>query len=129
MKQVLESKLNRDPGFTGYVALKGFFKITQDWGLSNPQQRNLLGDIPEQTFYKYKKLPEVKLSRDLLERISLVMGIRKALMIMFPTKEQADAWINKANRDFGNSSALEVMLAGSITDLQRVRHYLDAWRG
>jgi hypothetical protein len=57
------------------------------------------------------------------------MGIRKALLILFPTKEQADAWINKANRDFGNSSALDVMLAGSITDLQRVRHYLDAWRG
>lgn len=129
MKQVLESKLNRDPGFTGYVALKGFFKITQDWGLNNQQQRNLLGDIPEQTFYKYKKLPKVKLGRDLLERISFVMGIRKALMILFPTKEQADAWINKANRDFGNSSALDAMLAGSITDLERVRRYLDAWRG
>jgi len=122
-------QIKLDSELTGQVALKGFFKITGDWGLNNTQQRTLLGNLPEQTFYKYKKLPKVKLSHDLLERVSYVMGIRKALMILFSTKDQADAWATKPNRDFGDSSALEVMLAGSITDLSRVRRYLDAWRG
>ncbi|MGR6872405.1 MbcA/ParS/Xre antitoxin family protein [Pseudomonas sp. HK3] len=129
MTAISQPELKADSGFTGQVALKGFFKITNDWGLSNQQQRRLLGNIPEQTFYKYKKLPSVKLNHDLLERISYVMGIRKSLMIMFPSKEQADAWIQKSNRDFGNKSALDAILAGSIVDLARVRKYLDAYRG
>jgi len=69
----------------------------------------------------------VNLNRDVLERISYVLGIRKALMILFQNKEQADAWINKPNGDFGDESALDAMLGGSITDLARVRQYLDAW--
>ncbi len=129
MHQEQDSKLKKDSGFTGYVALKGFFKITDDWGLSNAEQRVLLGSLPEQTYYKYKKLPQVKLNRDLLERISYVMGIRKALTILFPTKDQADAWVRKDNRDFGGTSALDAMLCGSASDLYRVRRYLDAWRG
>jgi hypothetical protein len=112
----------------GYVALKAFFKITEDWGLSNAEQRVLLGDLKEPTFYKYKKLPQVRLNRDLLERISFVLGIRKALTILFPTKEQADAWVRKPNKDFGDTSALDAMLCGSTTDLYRVRRYLDSWR-
>ncbi|ABA59354.1 MbcA/ParS/Xre antitoxin family protein [Nitrosococcus oceani] len=129
MKVNPHKKLDQDSGFTGYVALKGFFKITADWGLNNQQQRILLGNIPEQTFYKYKRLPDVKLNKDILERISYILGIRKALMTLFPNKQRADAWITKPNRDFGNASALDAMLGGSITDLARVRHYLDAWRG
>jgi hypothetical protein len=127
--QEKNSKLQLDAGFTGYVALKGFFKITDDWGLSNAEQRVLLGGLPDQTYYKYKKLPRVKLNKDLLERISYVMGIRKALSILFPTKEQSDAWVRKENKDFGDSSALNTMLCGSISDLYRVRRYLDAYRG
>jgi hypothetical protein len=129
MNTTTACKLALNPTRTGHVALTGFFKITGDWGLTNTQQRILLGDIPEQTYFKYKKLPAVKLSKDLLERISFIMGIRKALLILFPTKEQADAWVSKENRDFGGSSALETMLCGSITDLYRVRRYLDACRG
>ncbi len=127
--QERDSKLKRDPGFTGYVALKGFFKITDDWGLSNAEQRVLLGGLPDQTYYKYKKLPRVKLNKDLLERISYVMGIKKALSILFPTKDQSDAWVRKENKDFGDDSALNTMLCGSISDLYRVRRYLDAFRG
>jgi uncharacterized protein (DUF2384 family) len=129
MTTARKSKLELNPTLAGHVALKGFFKITGDWGLSNSQQQILLGGIPDPTFFKYKKEPMVKLSKDLLERISFVMGIRKALLILFPTKQQADAWIEKANRDFGDTSALDAMLGGSITDLYRVRRYLDAWRG
>ncbi|WP_269724261.1 hypothetical protein [Nitrosococcus watsonii] len=37
MKVDLHKKLNQDSSFTGCVALKGFFKITADWGLNNQQ--------------------------------------------------------------------------------------------
>ncbi|MGD9711226.1 MAG: MbcA/ParS/Xre antitoxin family protein, partial [Thermomicrobiales bacterium] len=39
------------------------------------------------------------------------------------------AWIRSANDAFGGSSALDAMLGGELTDIMRVRRYLDAERG
>ena len=115
----------------GKVALKGFFGICEKWGLSSSEQMTLLGGIPKSTFHAYRKLPEVTLSRDLMERISLVMGIYKALGILFQGEELAHRWIHQANSapPFNGQSALERMLAGSLLDLATVRGYLDAQRG
>jgi hypothetical protein len=38
-------------------------------------------------------------------------------------------WLDTANEAFGGHSALEIMLHGELTDLMRVRNYLDAERG
>ena len=40
-----------------------------------------------------------------------------------------DAWIKAGNAAFAGSSALDIMLGGELTDLMRVRRYLDAERG
>ena len=82
---------------TGKVALKGFFKITDEWNLTPSNQKILLGDIPNSTYSKYKKLPDVKLPHDMLERISYILGIYKALRILFPTLQQANEWVKKDN--------------------------------
>lgn len=115
----------------GRVALKGFFAITDHWGLRAGEQQVLLGGIGRTTFAKYRKLPEVALARDTLERISYILGIRKALLILFGSEKRAIAWLRKSNQaqPFHGRSALDRMLAGSITDLAVVRHYLDAMRG
>ena len=39
------------------------------------------------------------------------------------------AWIKAPNQAFDGGSALAVMLKGELTDLMRVRRYLDAARG
>ena len=57
------------------------------------------------------------------------MGIHKALRIMFSEAPRGYAWIRAANEAFGGSSALDVMLGGELTDIMRVRRYLDAERG
>ena len=112
----------------GQVALKGFFRIAEEWGINASEQRILLGDIPRNTYTKYKALPEVKLSSDMLERISYVLGVYKALQVLFPTREQAAAWIRKKNTayPFNGNSALALMLNGRVTDLADVRRYIDA---
>ena len=91
----------------------------------------LLGGIPKSTYHAYRKLPEVSLGRDLLERISLVMGIFKALEILFQSQEQAHQWIHQPNTaaPFHGQSALDRMKAGSLVDLAAVRQYLDSQRG
>lgn len=115
----------------GRVALKGFFKIADLWELSVPDRSTLLGGIHRSTLYKYQNLPEVELNRDQMERISYILGIYKALRVLFPTEERAMQWVRKANSapPFNGGTALEWMLRGSIVDLADVRRYLDAQRG
>jgi len=115
----------------GGPALRAFFKLAEQWGLRISDQRRLLGDPPESTFYKWKRQQEGSLGRDVLERISYLLGIYKDLQILFPDASQADAWVRKPNQAplFGGRSALDRMMGGQVADLYVVRHYLDAQRG
>ena len=112
-------------------ALRAFFRIAEAWRLSATQERALLGNPPASTFFKWKKAQSGNLSRDVLERISYVLGIYKALQILLPEPERADRWITTPNAAplFGGGTALERMLAGNVGDLFAVRQYLDAQRG
>jgi len=120
-----------DPDELGSTALTAFFNITAGWGLAAEEERTLLGSPPRSTFFKWKSERAARLSPDTLERISYIMGIYKALRILLPTEEAANAWIKKPNAApmFGGKSALERMLAGRVVDLADVRRYLDAERG
>src|SRR5262245_32485517 len=115
----------------GNTALSAFFNFTAGWELSAEEERILLGSPPRSTFFKWKSERAARLSADTLERISYVMGIYKALRILLPTEEAANAWVKKPNtaRGFGGKSALERMLAGRVVDLADGRRYLDAERG
>jgi hypothetical protein len=114
------------------AGLRAFFNIARDWDLSTEQQIVLLGSPGRSTFYKWKNAPQAaRLPRDTLERLSLMLGIYKALQILLPSDAAADAWIRKPNAAplFGGASALERMLSGNVSDLYEVRRYLDAQRG
>lgn len=112
-------------------ALRSFFRLAEHWDLRVAEQRKLLGDPPESTFYKWKRERDGALSRDTLERISYLLGIWKSLQILFPDPAQADAWLRKPNTGapFGGQPALARMLSGNVADLYVVRQYLDAQRG
>lgn len=104
------------------VALKGAFRIFEAWKLSDEQMKTLLGTSDDKTFSDFKCASVWSLPNDTLMRISYILGIYKALRILFPTEQQAAAWPHKPNRAFEGRSALELMLNG---DLPRVRRYLD----
>ena len=113
-------------------ALRAFFRVARLWRLDTAEERALLGGPPASTYFKWKKDPQAaSLSRDVLERISYVLGIHKALEILFPDPARADAWVRRPNDAplFGGRSALERMLGGNVSDLYVVRQYLDAQRG
>lgn len=121
-----------DPQRIASAALQAFFNLSQRWGLSAAQERILLGEPPESTFFKWKSVKTARrLGRDTLERISYLLGIHKALNILLPSAHAADQWLKKPNEAplFGGDTALNRMLGGSITDLADVRRYLDAQRG
>ncbi|EIF35595.1 Protein of unknown function (DUF2384) [Burkholderia sp. Ch1-1] len=114
------------------AGLRAFFNIARDWDLSAEEQIVLLGSPGRSTYFKWKAAPETaRLGRDTLERLSLLLGIYKALQILLPQASAADTWIKRPNSapPFGGRRALDRMLAGNISDLVAVRQYLDAMRG
>jgi hypothetical protein len=114
------------------AGLRAFFNIARDWDVGIDEQIVLLGSPGRSTFFKWKRAPEsARLGHDTLERLSLLLGIYKALQILLPQPAAADTWIKRPNSapPFGGRRALDRMLAGNISDLVAVRQYLDAMRG
>ena len=112
-------------------ALRAFFEISDRWTLTAEQERVLLGSPGRSTFFRWKRDRAGQLPHDVLERVSYVLGIYKALHLIFPDARQADGWIHRASTAplLGGRSALERMLGGQVADLFVVRQYLDAQRG
>ncbi len=98
------------------------------WGVTDDQAATLL-DLPRRTFARWKAGEIGRIGRDGRARLSNLMGIHKALRIIFHEAARGYAWIKAPNEAFDNRSALDVMLGGELTDLMRVRRYLDAERG
>jgi hypothetical protein len=120
-----------DPKTASGPAMTAFLRIADRWKLDVDKQLTLLGAPARSTFFRWKKGQDVNLSMDTLERISYILGIFKALHILLPDEDAADAWVNKPNTAplFAGKSALDRMLSGHVSDLYEVRRYLDAQRG
>jgi uncharacterized protein (DUF2384 family) len=99
------------------------------WGLTDNEACTLLGGISTATYNRWKRGEIGRLNVDQKTRLSILMGIHKALRILFTENERVYAWVKKPNKAFGGRSALEIMLQGQIMDLFDVRFYLDAARG
>lgn len=113
------------------VAMEAFFNLVDKWKISGVvQKRKLLGQPSEALFYKWQRGVVGDVPHDTLMRISYLMGIHKALKMLFSgNNERAYAWVKKPSKDFGGQSAYQRMVAGEITDLAYIRQYLDAMRG
>jgi hypothetical protein len=112
-------------------AMRAFFNIADAWSLHNEEQRALLGWPAESTFYKYKSGQVGTLPYDMLMRISLVLGIYKALRILYPENDLASRWVKLPNSNslFGGKPALAFMSEAGIDGLYQVRRLLDGRRG
>lgn len=105
-----------------------FFKLADIWELNTDQQIKLLGSPSRSTYFRWRK-DGGEVSADTLERISHLGSIYKALRIVMDSEEAAIAWIRRPNRYFEGASALDVIMTGNLSDIIRVRHYVDAQRG
>lgn len=112
-------------------AMRSFFKIGRAWDLSVDEQRGLLGWPAASTYYKYKAGEVGTLSYDMLTRVSVLLGIYKALHILYPDASLADRWVKlpNSNQLFGGKPALSLMVDGGIDGLTQTRRLLDARRG
>ena len=99
-----------------------------EWNLTDKQAAALL-DMPVRSYRRWKAIGLGRISRDGAARLSNLMAIHKALRILFSEPQRGYAWIKTGSAAFAGSSALDVMLGGELTDIMRVRRYLDAERG
>ena len=112
------------------AAMRTFFNIMDRWEIRDEDGRALLGGVSNGAFYDMKKSPDRVLEADRLLRISYLIGIFKALNILYSEK-LADSWIQLANsnRIFGGQAPLAYMIKGGLPAMQTVRRLLDARRG
>lgn len=112
------------------AALKGFFKLVAAWKVRDEDARELLGGLSSSSYYEWKKHPDRVLEVDRITRISYLLGIYKALHIIYGD-QLADEWVGLPNKNpiFAGRTPLSHMLGGGLLAMQTVRKLLDARRG
>ena len=113
----------------GAAMARAAINLFARWKLADADARTLLGGISQATLGRWKRGEIGRIGTDLKTRLSNLMGIHKALRILFTDNARAYGWVQRPNDAFGGQSALDVMTGGELTDIMRVRRYLDAGRG
>lgn len=113
------------------IAWKSLQNLIERFHFDSEEARILMGEMPRSTYFKGLQEHQGKLSRDQKERISYLLGIYKALRILFVDSQQAMTWIERSNElpPFNGITPKQFMLEGSLIRLADVRRFLDYWRG
>ncbi|WP_425073325.1 antitoxin Xre/MbcA/ParS toxin-binding domain-containing protein [Sagittula sp. S175] len=115
--------------------LRSFRAIADLWGLTEAQRIAVLGEPPRSTYHAWMKKARageaLTLPHDTLLRISAILGIHKALSILFNDPAQALAWLTGPHRGtvFRGASPLTFITEGAQDGMMTVRRTLDGWRG
>lgn len=112
------------------AGLEAFNRMAGCWSLSVDQQRHLLGGLSMATHRRILMGGRRAVNRDLLERLSLLLGIWADLEILIPNPEASTQWLKRPHphHRFGGRSPLDWMLQGTSAALTDVRRYLEAWK-
>jgi uncharacterized protein (DUF2384 family) len=110
-------------------AIRTFERVADRWRLTAIERERMLG-LTHSKYHRVKANPDAAaLSGDTLERVSHVLGIFKALQVLFPDATRADGWIDRPSHRLGGESARNRLTSGRFSDLVDLRRYLDAARG
>lgn len=127
----MQAQAQSIPVNVGPAALRTFFNILERWQLSGQEGQILLA-TPGSTYFRWKKQPDhAQVDADKLERISYILGIYKALHMIYSDDAVADGWLRRPNKNplFGGRPPIERLLGGQVADLFVIRQHLDARRG
>ena len=111
-------------------AIVAFFALVDKWDVRNEDAMGLLGGVSHGRYYELKKNRKGLLSQDELTRISLLIGIFKALNILF-SQRLANQWASRPNSNamFNNVPPLQLLIRGGVPAMIGVRRLLDSRRG
>lgn len=108
----------------GPAGWKAFHRITEHWGISAEDARQLVALLPGTDL---KDVDSQCLGEVQLTRIGILVGIYKALHALY-RNPLADRWIMRPNDNhiFGGTTPLAYMVDGGISALRNVRKLLTA---
>ncbi|MFS2009336.1 MbcA/ParS/Xre antitoxin family protein [Azospirillum sp. CT11-132] len=115
--------------------LRAFLAIADLWRLTEAERLLVLGSPGRSTYFgwvaKARDGQELTLPVDVLLRISAVLGIHKALMILFGSESAAMDWLTGPHDgpSFGGQPPMALVTNGTMDGPMLVRRYLDAGRG
>ena len=120
------------------AGLRWLFDRRERWGLTMDDLGTLLGGISRRTLTGWQSRVSsgatVGVSRDVMDRISLLLGIHKALTLIVPAghESMAGEWFQKPIDLMGlqgKSIKSYLLEQGSMDALYYIRRNLDAMRG
>ncbi|BEQ15653.1 MbcA/ParS/Xre antitoxin family protein [Desulfoferula mesophila] len=124
------------PDLASPQAREGMAKLVTNlfdrWGLDTAQQLQLLGMSPSSraALGRYRQGRPLPDSRDLRDRVGLLLAVHKALGLLYPHNPNLKyGWVKRRNQAFDNRTPLETMIEQGIAGLARVARYLDYVRG
>jgi hypothetical protein len=145
LKMMAERQDDTSPAFTTIArgdaarlsgpGLRSFLAIADAWGLSERERLGALGEPPRSTYYQWVRKARahgaLSLPFDTLLRLSAIIGVYKALAILFQEQSQAMEWLKgpHAGTVFRGAPPLVFIVEGALDGIMAVRRYLDAWRG
>jgi uncharacterized protein (DUF2384 family) len=111
-------------------AIAAFFAIVDKWQLRNEDAMALLGGASHGRYFELKKNRKGLLSQDELTRVSLLIGIFKALNILF-SQRLANQWTTRPNSNpmFNDAPPLHLLTRAGVPGMIGVRRLLDSRRG
>ncbi|MCP1726849.1 transcriptional regulator with XRE-family HTH domain [Natronospira proteinivora] len=107
-------------------------RALKSWGFSNAEIARVLGLAPRSlSRYLSDGLSARAISPDLIERVSYVLGVEKALEILLGNEAAIRRWMNSPSYGppFGGDTPKARLLGGLVADLYVTRRYLDGLRG
>lgn len=130
MRTQAARRLAPAPGDHTAAIVKAVVRACGFWGLTNLDSARLF-DVPLATWNRMKAGTfSGRLDQDKLTRASLIVGIFKALRLLF-NQDMVHGWPTASNTGplFGGRSPVALMIEGGIPTMLRTRRYLDGLRG
>lgn len=112
------------------VVVKAVVRVAEAWKLTNLEAATLF-DVPPATWSRMKAGTfRGTLDQDKVTRASLLVGLFKGLRLLF-NGPLTHGWpkLPNAGAGFGGRSPVQLMCAGGIPAMMRVRQHVDALRG
>src|SRR3984893_17694 len=96
-------------------AIVAFLEIAHKWDLKSNDAMALLGGVSSGRYFELKRRRKGALTQDELTRVSLLIGIFKALNILFNEK-LANQWVSRPNSNpmFNNAPPLALLIEAGI---------------
>lgn len=114
------------------IGLKTAAEILRRWGASNTEGESILR-VSRSVFSKARNnaLSEIKLDRDQLARVSMVLNMHAALRTVFENPDNVVGFMGMANENpfFNGRSPLSVISRGDFPSLYETYKRVDALRG